>query len=120
MSVRGVLRRLEKVKADRAARRLDAFNRYCEKYGEEPAVSAAIDVVCDRMTEAEAGLGYKVTAREVLDEQWMARHGLTDAMNQVFRAVQDLEAGAAGQGDARGLGLTERPRSAAGSRERNR
>jgi hypothetical protein len=98
MSVRSVMRRLEKVKADRAARRLDAFHRYCEKYGEEPAVSAAIDAVGDRMTEAEASLDSKITAREVLDEQWMAWHGLTDAMNQVFRAVQDVEAGAARQG----------------------
>jgi hypothetical protein len=53
MSVRSVMRRLEKVKADRAARRLDAFNRYCAKYGEEPAVSAAIDVVCERITRAK-------------------------------------------------------------------
>jgi hypothetical protein len=99
MSVRSVMRRLEKVQADRAARRLGAFNRCCEKYAEEPAVSAAIDVVRDRMTEAEAGLGSTISAREVLDEQWMARHGLTDAMNQVFRAVKDVEAGDAREGD---------------------
>jgi hypothetical protein len=56
-----------------------------------------VDVFWNKMQEAEAVLGHKVTPREWLDDPSMDEHGLTDAVNGLFQAVRQAEAGAASQ-----------------------
>jgi hypothetical protein len=96
MSVRKRIRRLEKVACVVGAGLVDNFLRCLERHGSEPAVDAAVDRFWGRIREAEAGLGRQVTLREWLDDGWMERHGLVEAINGLFRAVRDAEAGAAG------------------------
>jgi hypothetical protein len=53
------------------------------------------------MRRVEAALGRPVAPREWLDDNWMERHGLTGAVNGLFRAVREAAAGATGgQGGA--------------------
>jgi hypothetical protein len=48
------------------------------------------------MREAEAGLGHEITTREWLDDPWMERHGLIEAIDRLFLAVHEAEVKAAG------------------------
>jgi hypothetical protein len=75
---------------------LDNFIRCQNKHGPDRAVY----VFWNRMQEAKAVLGDKVTPREWLDDGWMERHGLTDSVNGLLRAVRAAEATAASQDGA--------------------
>jgi hypothetical protein len=97
MSMRTRLKRLQKVQDVMDGGMLENFIRCLNKHGQDPAVYAAVDVFWNKMKEAEAALGHKVTPREWLDDPWMQRHGLTDAVNGLFRAVGEAEVAAASQ-----------------------
>jgi hypothetical protein len=54
------------------------------------------------MRRVEAALGRPVARREWLDDDWMGRHGLVEAIDRLFRAVRQAASTAAGpQGEAR-------------------
>jgi hypothetical protein len=97
MSMYTRLERLQKVQDVMDAGLLDNFIRCQNKHGPDRAVYAAVDLFWNKMKDAEAVLGHKVTPREWLDDHWMERRGLTDAVNGLLRAVREAEVAAASQ-----------------------
>jgi hypothetical protein len=97
MSARTRLKRQQKHQDATAGGLIAEFIRCLQKHEQEPVVDAAVDIFWPRMQAAEAALGHKVTPREWLNDPWMERHGLTDAINGLFRAVREAEATVASQ-----------------------
>jgi hypothetical protein len=97
MRTRTRLRKLEQARDAAGFEMVDNFFRLLQEHGKEPAVSAPVEFFRERKKQVEAALGRPVTRREWLDDPWMERHGLTDAINGLFRAVRVAEATAARQ-----------------------
>jgi hypothetical protein len=94
MSLRTRLSRLEKVRGHADPEAIDEFFRLWEEHGDDPRVSAAVDVVCCRMEEVEAALGRPIMDREWVNDRWLESRGLAAVLNGLLGAV--YECGQAG------------------------
>ena len=92
MRTRTRLSKLEQARDAAGSEMVDNFFRLLQAHGKEPAVSAAVDFFRERMRRVEAALGRPVAPREWLDDDWMGRHRLVEAIDGLFRAVRQAEA----------------------------